>query len=137
MEYKVALILLYDKDGRFLLQHRCLNAGVLPGYWAFFGGGIQPGETPQEAVVRESWEELGYMPVSPRIFKEQPFVEAGKKGYMYVYIEAIGVDKSSLELREGQGWGWFSEDEIESLKMVERDRLIIREASRFIKKELV
>ena len=46
------------RGGRFLLIRR--SAGVAaPLKWAFPGGGIHPGETEQQALVREMHEELG------------------------------------------------------------------------------
>src|SRR5262245_64452297 len=46
--------LVYDTDGRVLLV-RHSNAGV----WVAPGGAVDPDETPQDAVVREVWEETG------------------------------------------------------------------------------
>jgi len=46
--------LVFDDDGRILLV-RHSNGGV----WVAPGGAIDPGETPQDAVVREVWEETG------------------------------------------------------------------------------
>ena len=45
-----ALIVLYDNNHRMLLQHRDNNAPWLPNSWAFFGGGIEYGESAEEAV---------------------------------------------------------------------------------------
>jgi 8-oxo-dGTP pyrophosphatase MutT (NUDIX family) len=42
-----------------LLLHRPSNMRSHPGQIAFPGGGIDPGETPVEAALRETWEELG------------------------------------------------------------------------------
>ena len=46
--------LVFDGDGRILLV-RHSNGGV----WVAPGGAIDPGETPQDAVAREVWEETG------------------------------------------------------------------------------
>ena len=51
-------IAVVDCEGRFLIGQR--PAGVpLAGLWEFPGGKIQPGETPEEAAVRECREETG------------------------------------------------------------------------------
>ena len=46
--------LIFDEQGRVLLA-RHSNGGV----WSTPGGAIDPDEAPQDAVVREVWEELG------------------------------------------------------------------------------
>jgi 8-oxo-dGTP pyrophosphatase MutT (NUDIX family) len=46
-------------DPGILLLHRPSNMRSHPGQIALPGGSIDPGETPVEAALRESWEELG------------------------------------------------------------------------------
>src|SRR5215218_5373588 len=54
----VAAVALVDADGRVLLAER--PAGKhLAGLWEFPGGKVQPGETPEAALIRELAEELG------------------------------------------------------------------------------
>jgi 8-oxo-dGTP diphosphatase len=54
----VAACALVDADGRVLLAQRP-EGKQLAGLWEFPGGKIEPGETPEETVVRELCEELG------------------------------------------------------------------------------
>ena len=126
----VSLILLYDAETRFLLQHRTSDAKTLPDHWAFFGGGIEEGETPREAVCREAFEELNHKPKNPKLAFELDFSLDGIPMHMYMFVEAYGKDKSELRLREGQGWGWYKASEIGGLKMLKHDRLIIEKIAR-------
>jgi 8-oxo-dGTP diphosphatase len=54
----VAAVALVDADGRILLASRPPGK-PLAGLWEFPGGKVQPGETPEAALVRELREELG------------------------------------------------------------------------------
>ncbi len=126
MKSKVALIILYDYEKRLLLQHRTTDAKQLPDHWAFFGGGLKQGETQDNAVRREAFEELNYVPKAPKLVLEQDFIEDSTKGHLCIYIEAFDGDKSVLKLQEGQGWGWFKESETGGLKMIDRDRQIVK-----------
>lgn len=54
----VAACALIDADGRVLIAQRPPGK-QLAGLWEFPGGKVEPGETPEETVVREMAEELG------------------------------------------------------------------------------
>jgi 8-oxo-dGTP diphosphatase len=49
---------LVDADKRVLIAQRP-EGGSMPDLWEFPGGKIEPGETPEQALVRELMEELG------------------------------------------------------------------------------
>lgn len=130
---KVALIILYDSNLRFLLQHRSDDAPVLPGYWALFGGSIDETETPLEAVRREAREELGVSLNKPPLVHEQRFREGKLTGRIYVFIQNFSADRKSIKLNEGQAMGWYSLYETRGLKMVWRDKKILKIVSQFLK----
>ena len=67
----VSLLILYTLTGHILLQHRTDDALRLPGYWAFFGGGIEQGENATEALKREIREELSYLVQNPKFVLAQ------------------------------------------------------------------
>src|SRR3546814_7977167 len=48
---------LIDRDGRLLVQQRPPGL-AMAGLWEFPGGKLEPGETPEQALIRELAEEL-------------------------------------------------------------------------------
>ena len=54
----VAAVALVDPDGRVLLAQRPAGKSMA-GLWEFPGGKLEPGETPESALIRELQEELG------------------------------------------------------------------------------
>ncbi|MEA5159384.1 (deoxy)nucleoside triphosphate pyrophosphohydrolase [Cereibacter johrii] len=54
----VSAVALIDGDGRVLLAQRP-EGKSLAGLWEFPGGKVEPGESPEAALIRELKEELG------------------------------------------------------------------------------
>ena len=54
----VAACALLDPDGRVLIAQRPVGKSMA-GLWEFPGGKIEPGERPEQTVIREMHEELG------------------------------------------------------------------------------
>ncbi|MFA5020357.1 MAG: NUDIX hydrolase [Candidatus Pacearchaeota archaeon] len=63
----ISLVLFYDCKGNILIQDRRENSKFGEDY-NLFGGKILEGETPDEAIIREVKEELGYNLKQFRLF---------------------------------------------------------------------
>lgn len=126
---RVALYILMDKDKRIVLQHRDKNAPTRKNMWALFGGGIDEGETPEQAVRREAKEELGINLKNLRFFKKYEQSESYGLSEKFVFLADLenSVEELKKQQEEGDGLGLFSFDEIKKLGMHENDMVKIRD----------
>jgi len=62
-QYRLAAGVYAMRGGQILLLERA--RGMMIGFWSVPGGIVDPGETPQEAAVRELFEEAGLTPRGP------------------------------------------------------------------------
>ncbi|MEG3151401.1 (deoxy)nucleoside triphosphate pyrophosphohydrolase [Sphingomonas sp. ZT3P38] len=85
--FPVVAVALIDREGRVLVQRRPAGK-MLAGLWEFPGGKIEPGETPEAALVRELAEELGIVVdpahLAPAAFASAPL--AGRHLLLLLYI---------------------------------------------------
>lgn len=112
-----AAAILVTADGRYLLQLRDRDRPIwFPGFWGLFGGALEPGETPEQALVRELDEELGLRIEAPRYFCEVSFDTGDPCGPLWgrtvyeVVLDPAGLD--GLVLREGERMELFDRDAI-------------------------
>ncbi|HIK16067.1 MAG TPA: NUDIX hydrolase [Leptolyngbyaceae cyanobacterium M33_DOE_097] len=107
---KVAIAILHSKQN-FLLQLRDEIPTILyPGHWALFGGHIEPGELPEQAVQRELQEEIGFVPAELRLldcYDDQQVMR-------YVFCGTLEVGLEQLCLGEGLDMGLATIDEIQA-----------------------
>jgi len=54
---KGSCVIILFKNNKILLQLRDEHAPTAANKWSFFGGGIDKGESPKEAIIRECKEE--------------------------------------------------------------------------------
>ncbi|MEA5533846.1 NUDIX hydrolase [Crocosphaera sp. XPORK-15E] len=93
----VALAILHQ-DGHFLMQLRDDIPTILyPGHWGFFGGHLEPNETPEEGVKREIWEEINYNLQNPTIFD----CYADERAIRHIFHAPLTVPLEQLILQEG------------------------------------
>jgi 8-oxo-dGTP pyrophosphatase MutT (NUDIX family) len=114
---------IYTTEGRYLMQLRDDKPGLpLRNHWAFFGGEVDPGEAPQDAILREVEEELTFRPNNCCWFHEAVYIlplhgrNVVRKAYYLIEIKPEEVD--SMVLCEGADLKLMTVSEILTLNRV-------------------
>ncbi len=115
---------LVDRDGRVLVAER--PAGKhLAGTWEFPGGKVEPGETPETALVRELDEELGVNTqtscLAPTGFASHRYNDFHLLLLLYVCRKWDGNPRG----RDGQKLRWERVPTLFSLDMPPADRPLL------------
>lgn len=113
-------------DGKFLLGKRSPHKKSAPHYWCPLSGRIEPGETQQEAVVRECWEEAG---IRVRALKKVGEINTDdRKGHIHWWLVELMGGKAFLKNDEHSELGWFGFEELLKLEPVFTDDIDIFKA---------
>ena len=113
-----ALIVPINPENKIFIQDR---RGHKKPDWGYFGGEIEADETPLQAVIRESGEELQasirpgelqYLGISVTDWNEHKIIR-----YMFLYP----TDQSDFAVLEGRGGHWLTFEEVRK-KLDDKDR---------------
>lgn len=101
---------------RVLLQLRDFKEGIVfPGHWGLFSGSMEEGESPQEAMRRELYEELMLKPKQLEFLSTDIIADQGNTVVHSFYCPLRSLHE--VELCEGTDLGLFSLEEIQSSRL--------------------
>lgn len=116
----VAAVALIDPDGRVLMAQRP-EGKSMAGLWEFPGGKIEPGETPEAALIRELQEELGIDTwascLAPLTFASHSYDSFHLLMPLFACRKWNGIPQG----REGQALKWTAPDKLMDLPMPAAD----------------
>mgnify|MGYP005855575837 CR=1 FL=1 len=120
----VAACALVDADNRVLVARRP-EGKPMAGLWEFPGGKVEPGERPEEALVRELAEELG-IAVTPPCLAPLTFVSHAYPDFhllmpLFVCRRWEGTPRPV----EGQALQWIRASRLRTLEMPPADDPLI------------
>jgi 8-oxo-dGTP diphosphatase len=115
---------LVDLEGRVLLQQRP-EGKSLAGLWEFPGGKVEPGETPEAALIRELEEELAiavpHACLAPAAFASAPLGSRHLLLLLYITRKWSGVPRAI----EATALRWVRPLDMHALPMPPADRPLI------------
>ena len=91
--------------------------------WEFPGGKMEAGETPEEALMREIWEELETRIVVERLVQTVEYDYP--KFHLKMHCFWCHVESGSLTLKEHEAAKWLAKDELGSVKWLPADVKVV------------
>ena len=120
----VAAVALVDPDGRVLIARRP-EGKSMAGLWEFPGGKVDPGETPEQALVRELREELG-IETATSCLAPIAFASHGyDKFHLLMPVFACRKWQGTPRPHEGQALKWVRPAELSRYPMPPADLPLI------------
>ena len=120
----VAACALVDADRRVLIAQRP-QGKQLAGFWEFPGGKVEPGETPEECLIRELREEIGVETkaacLAPLTFASHSYDDFHLLMPLYVCRRYSGIAVA----REGQTLKWVKPRQMRDYPMPPADAPLI------------
>jgi 8-oxo-dGTP diphosphatase len=120
----VAACALIDADGRVLIAQRPLGKSMA-GLWEFPGGKVEPGERPEQCLIRELKEELGITVreecLAPLTFASHSYPDFHLLMPLYVCRRWEGI----VTAQEQQALKWVRPGELRNYPMPPADEPLI------------
>jgi 8-oxo-dGTP diphosphatase len=111
------------RDEKFLLGKRSVSKKNAAGFWATVGGRVEAGETVEDGLIRECFEEIG---VNVKLGKKILDLFEPEADHFWFEVEIIAGEPKVCN-DEHSSIGWFLKSDVESLSPItEEDLKIIR-----------
>ena len=118
---EVVAAIIHDTEGRIFATQR--GYGDMKDGWEFPGGKMEPGESPEEALKREIWEEL-----ETRIKVERLVTTVEwdyPKFHLTMHCYWCRIESGSLTLKEHEAAKWLQHSDLDSVDWLSADRIVV------------
>ncbi|MFC3695468.1 (deoxy)nucleoside triphosphate pyrophosphohydrolase [Chenggangzhangella methanolivorans] len=127
MTFRLVLVVacaLVDPDGRVLIAQRP-EGKALAGLWEFPGGKVEPGERPEQTLIRELAEELGVAVEEPCLAPLTFASHAYDDFHLLMPLYVCRRWEGTVTGREGQAFRWVRPDRLRDFPMPPADEPLI------------
>ena len=122
-QIEVVAAIIHDDEGRIFATQR--GYGDYKDGWEFPGGKMESGETPEEALKREIWEELETKIVVERLVQTVDWEYP--KFFLKMHCFLCSIESGSLVLKEHEAARWLSKDQLDSVDWLPADKVVVKE----------
>lgn len=127
-QIEVVAAIIYDDNGRIFATQR--GYGDFKDYWEFPGGKIDPGETAEEALKREIWEELETQIAVEKFISTVEYDYPQFHLIMHCYL--CRVENGNFTLKVHEAARWLQQDGLGCVEWLPADMLIIERLKRMV-----
>jgi 8-oxo-dGTP diphosphatase len=120
---EVVAAIIHDDEGRIFATQR--GYGDYKDGWEFPGGKMEAGETPEEALKREIWEELETRIVVERLVQTVEYDYP--QFHLTMHCFWCHVESGSLTLKEHEAARWLSREQLDSVDWLPADLEVVEE----------
>ena len=120
-QIEVVAAIIHDDEGRIFATQR--GYGEMKDGWEFPGGKIEPGESPEEALKREIWEELETKIVVEKLVQTVEWDYPAFHLTMHCFW--CHIESGSLKLKEHEAAKWLTKDQLDSVDWLPADRIVV------------
>ena len=124
-QIEVVAAIIHDDEGRIFATQR--GYGDFKDGWEFPGGKMEPGESPEDALKREIWEELETRIVVERLVKTVEWEYP--KFFLKMHCFWCHIESGSLVLKEHEAAKWLSKNLLDSVDWLPTDRVVVDQLS--------
>ena len=145
-QIEIVAAIIHDDEGRIFATQR--GYGDYKDGWEFPGGKMEAGETPEEALKREIWEELETRIVVERLVQtveyDYPQLASGRDCsrseepnqallssrstaafHLTMHCFWCHVKSGSLTLKEHEAARWLSREQLDSVDWLPADKVVV------------
>ncbi len=146
-QIEVVAAIIHDDKGRIFATQR--GYGDYKDWWEFPGGKMEAGETPEDALKREIWEELETRIAVERLVEtvkwdypqlvsdhacshpedpKQALVSSHSTAafHLTMHCYLCHVESGHLELKEHEAARWLRKDELDSVNWLPADEAVVK-----------
>ena len=120
-QIEVVAAIIHDEEGRIFTTQR--GYGEMKDGWEFPGGKMEPGESPEEALKREIWEELETKIVVEKLVQTLEWDYPAFHLTMHCFW--CHIESGSLKLKEHEAAKWLTKDQLNSVDWLPADRIVV------------
>ncbi len=120
-QIEVVAAIICDTEGRIFATQR--GYGDYKDFWEFPGGRMEAGESAEDALKREIWEELETRIAVERLVQTVEWDYP--KFHLTMHCFLCHIESGNLTLKEHEAARWLSKEQLDCVDWLPADRIVV------------